>query len=195
MQDCLSQEPTARPKARVLPSQIALATVIPLELADDWDTSLSHKLWRSVSYPEIRLDGSRLEVFLFGPRLQSAGRANDFTSNVNINSISDPLSIVRITTNSDPQPQSRPVRPLPPIPAAGPAHLNSDYLDQLRCGMELDPSGERSFANFSLLSHIAMHLKDNLPRANHVFGGMLFSKTFTGKDILVRRHLIRYITS
>lgn len=48
---------------------------------------------------------------------------------------------------------------------------------------EEDPS---RFINFSLLSHIAVQLRDKIPRATHVKGSIPYERAFTGKDIVVR---------
>jgi hypothetical protein len=41
------------------------------------------------------------------------------------------------------------------------------------------------FVNFSLLSHIAVRLRDRVPRGTHVKGSIPYPKAFTGKDIVV----------
>ncbi|KAE9385865.1 hypothetical protein BT96DRAFT_928595 [Gymnopus androsaceus JB14] len=52
------------------------------------------------------------------------------------------------------------------------------------------------FANFSYLSHLAMHLRDIAPREVHMQGGIQYEKAFTGKDVvdtiqsLIKRHLL-----
>lgn len=46
---------------------------------------------------------------------------------------------------------------------------------------EEDPS---RFINFALLSHIAVQLRDKIPRATHVKGSVPYDKAFTGKDIV-----------
>jgi hypothetical protein len=43
-----------------------------------------------------------------------------------------------------------------------------------------------SFVNFSLLSNIAVWLRDQVPRGTHVKGSIPYSRAFTGKDIVVR---------
>ena len=42
-----------------------------------------------------------------------------------------------------------------------------------------------SFVNFSLLSNIAVWLRDQVPRGTHVKGSIPYSRAFTGKDIVV----------
>jgi len=44
---------------------------------------------------------------------------------------------------------------------------------------------ETRFVNFSLLSHIAMQLRDKVPRGTHVKGSIPYPRAFTGKDIVV----------
>jgi hypothetical protein len=43
-----------------------------------------------------------------------------------------------------------------------------------------------SFVNFSLLSNIAVWLRDQVPRGTHVKGSIPYPRAFTGKDIVVR---------
>ena len=49
-----------------------------------------------------------------------------------------------------------------------------------------DEDDEARFVNFSLLSHIAMQLRDKVPRGTHVKGSIPYPRAFTGKDIVVR---------
>jgi RHO1 GDP-GTP exchange protein 1/2 len=44
---------------------------------------------------------------------------------------------------------------------------------------------ESRFINFSLLSHIAVQLRDKVPRGTHVKGSIPYPRAFTGKDIVV----------
>ncbi|KAG6816279.1 hypothetical protein H0H87_007316 [Tephrocybe sp. NHM501043] len=44
---------------------------------------------------------------------------------------------------------------------------------------------ESRFINFSLLSHMAVQLRDKVPRADHTKGGVQYDRAFTGKDIVV----------
>ena len=44
---------------------------------------------------------------------------------------------------------------------------------------------ESRFVNFSLLSHIAVQLRDKVPRGTHVKGSIPYPRAFTGKDIVV----------
>ncbi|KAJ7065285.1 CNH domain-containing protein [Mycena amicta] len=43
---------------------------------------------------------------------------------------------------------------------------------------------ENRFVNFSLLSHIAVQLRDKVPRGTHVKGSIPYPRAFTGKDIV-----------
>ncbi|KAG5643354.1 hypothetical protein DXG03_001036 [Asterophora parasitica] len=43
---------------------------------------------------------------------------------------------------------------------------------------------ENRFINFSLLSHIAVQLRDKVPRSNHTKGGVDYDRTFTGKEVV-----------
>lgn len=44
---------------------------------------------------------------------------------------------------------------------------------------------ERRFINPSLLSHLAVQLRDKVPRGTHVKGSIPYPRAFTGKDIVV----------
>ncbi|KAG6909363.1 hypothetical protein DXG01_000802 [Tephrocybe rancida] len=47
-----------------------------------------------------------------------------------------------------------------------------------------DDEDESRFINFSLLSHMAVQLRDKVPRADHTKGGVQYDRAFTGKDIV-----------
>ncbi|KAG6841126.1 hypothetical protein C0991_001695 [Blastosporella zonata] len=47
-----------------------------------------------------------------------------------------------------------------------------------------DDEDENRFINFSLLSHMAVQLRDKVPRADHTKGGVQYDRAFTGKDIV-----------
>jgi hypothetical protein len=51
-----------------------------------------------------------------------------------------------------------------------------------------DEDDESRFVNFSLLSHIAVQLRDKVPRGTHVKGSIPYPRAFTGKDIVVCAH-------
>jgi len=60
---------------------------------------------------------------------------------------------------------------------------DDDYYDQ-----DDEYSEEESldsFVNFSLLSNIAVWLRDQVPRGTHVKGSIPYPRAFTGKDIVV----------
>jgi len=52
-----------------------------------------------------------------------------------------------------------------------------------------DPDPDR-FVNFSLLSHLAVRLRDKVPRGVHVKGSIPYPHAFTGKDIVVSLSLV-----
>lgn len=56
-----------------------------------------------------------------------------------------------------------------------------------------DPSedGDDRFFNPALLSHIAVRLRDKVPRGTHVKGSIPYERAFTGKDIVVSAHVTR----
>ncbi len=48
-----------------------------------------------------------------------------------------------------------------------------------------DEDDETRFINFAMLSHMAVQLRDRVPRGTHVKGSIPYSRAFTGKDIVV----------
>ena len=48
-----------------------------------------------------------------------------------------------------------------------------------------DEDDETRFVNFAMLSHMAVQLRDKVPRGTHVKGGIPYSRAFTGKDVVV----------
>lgn len=72
-----------------------------------------------------------------------------------------------------------------------PASLHSSVYSQPSRRDTLRPQTPReahisrtSFVDFSLLSHLALLLKDALPRASHVKGSISYPSSFTGKDVV-----------
>ena len=51
---------------------------------------------------------------------------------------------------------------------------------------------EDRFVNLALLSHLAVRLRDKVPRGTHVKGGIPYSHAFTGKDIVVSNVIGRF---
>lgn len=88
------------------------------------------------------------------------------------------------------------------IPLAGPSDPRPTGFDQTldslrgRLGLhdeeELYSEGDSEaadddrFVNFALLSHLAVRLRDNVPRGTHVKENIPYPRAFTGKDIVVR---------
>lgn len=56
-----------------------------------------------------------------------------------------------------------------------------DEIDDFWDEEEEDPA---RFINLALLSHIAVQLRDKVPKATHVKGSIPYQKAFTGKDIV-----------
>lgn len=54
-----------------------------------------------------------------------------------------------------------------------------------------EEESESSFVDFSLLSHIAVQLRDKVPRGTHVKGSIPYPRAFTGKDIVVRHPFMK----
>jgi hypothetical protein len=65
----------------------------------------------------------------------------------------------------------------------GPLELHDEPQDEY--WEEDDEDDESRFVNFSLLSHIAVQLRDKVPRGTHVKGSIPYPRAFTGKDIVV----------
>ena len=60
----------------------------------------------------------------------------------------------------------------------------SGYMDDEYWEDE-DEEDPNRFVNFALLSHMAMQLRDKVPRNEHVKGGIPYPYAMTGKDIVV----------
>lgn len=58
------------------------------------------------------------------------------------------------------------------------AHWRGEYEDE----------EEDRFVNFALLSHLAVLLRDKVPRGTHVKGSVPYPRAFTGKDIVTTIH-------
>ena len=69
-----------------------------------------------------------------------------------------------------------------------PLDVQDDYPEDEYFDEE-DPSedGDDRFFNPALLSHIAVRLKDKVPRGTHVKGSIPYPRAFTGKDIVVSK--------
>lgn len=83
--------------------------------------------------------------------------------------------------------------PHPSSEHRGPLELHPEYYDGEIAGGEgveddfdggYSDLGADEFANFALLSHIAVRLRDKVPRGTHVKGSVPYPKAFTGKDIV-----------
>lgn len=61
----------------------------------------------------------------------------------------------------------------------GSGYIEDDYWE------DEEEEDENRFVNFALLSHMAVQLRDKVPRDNHVKGGIPYERAFTGKDIVV----------
>ncbi|TDL23713.1 Dbl domain-containing protein [Rickenella mellea] len=64
----------------------------------------------------------------------------------------------------------------------GPLELHED--DELDYDDEYDEEDENRFFNLALLSHLAVRLRDKVPRGTQVKGGIPYPHAFTGKDIV-----------
>ncbi|KAI0367587.1 Dbl-like domain-containing protein [Pilatotrama ljubarskyi] len=77
-----------------------------------------------------------------------------------------------------------PLRPYTDIKR--PLELHENYDDEEDDFYDEDPSedGDDRFFNPALLSHIAVRLRDKVPRGTHVKGSIPYPRAFTGKDIV-----------
>ncbi|KAJ7623683.1 signal transducer [Roridomyces roridus] len=64
----------------------------------------------------------------------------------------------------------------------GPLELHDDA--EAEYWEEEEEDDESRFVNYSLLSHIAVQLRDKVPRGTHVKGSIPYPRAFTGKDIV-----------
>lgn len=69
--------------------------------------------------------------------------------------------------------------------AKGPLELHEDDEDDLEYWEDDEEDDDSRFVNFSLLSHIAVRLRDKVPRGTHVKGSIPYPRAFTGKDVVV----------
>lgn len=60
--------------------------------------------------------------------------------------------------------------------------------DDLGDGSSLEEDDPMRFVNWALLSHIAVRLRDKVPRGVHVKGSIPYPRAFTGKDIVSTIH-------
>jgi RHO1 GDP-GTP exchange protein 1/2 len=67
----------------------------------------------------------------------------------------------------------------------GPLELHEDDEDEDEYWEDDDEDDDSRFVNFSLLSHIAVRLRDKVPRGTHVKGSIPYPRAFTGKDVVV----------
>lgn len=74
--------------------------------------------------------------------------------------------------------------PYAPPEARGPLELHVEGDDEY---WEDEDEDDSRFVNFSLLSHIAVQLRDKVPRGTHVKGSVRYPRAFTGKDIVVSK--------
>ncbi|RPD64513.1 Dbl-like domain-containing protein [Lentinus tigrinus ALCF2SS1-7] len=67
-----------------------------------------------------------------------------------------------------------------------PLELHDNYAEEEDEFYDEDPSedGDDRFFNPALLSHIAVRLRDKVPRGTHVKGSIPYPRAFTGKDIV-----------
>lgn len=75
------------------------------------------------------------------------------------------------------------LRTLADYTSRGPLELHGD--EEGEYWEDEDEEDESRFVNFSLLSHIAVQLRDKVPRGTHVKGSIPYPRAFTGKDIVV----------
>lgn len=74
--------------------------------------------------------------------------------------------------------------------AKGRLELHEDDQDDY----DYSDEDETLFVNLALLSHLAVKLRDKVPRGTHVKGSIPYTHAFTGKDIVVRSSFILPLT-
>ncbi|KAK0214906.1 CNH domain-containing protein [Armillaria fumosa] len=92
---------------------------------------------------------------------------------------------------SPPEPWLPPAAPSPCQFTCPDSKAQSSFISQmmdtqmvLLLYWEDEEEDENIFVNFSLLSHIAVQLRDKVPRGTHVKGSIPYPRAFTGKDIV-----------
>lgn len=65
----------------------------------------------------------------------------------------------------------------------GPLGLHEESDDEF-LGDDSDEEDDSRFVNLALLSHLAVRLRDRVPRGTHVKGSIPYPRAFTGKDIV-----------
>jgi hypothetical protein len=123
------------------------------------------------------------------------------TSNVRPGGNAYPASTVSYDTNANNDAAGYLDLPSTSSPVAGPSYRPDQYYLEERIAtakgrLELhedDPDDydysdedETMFVNLALLSHLAVKLRDKVPRGTHVKGSIPYTHAFTGKDIVVR---------
>ncbi|KAF8075167.1 CNH domain-containing protein [Lyophyllum atratum] len=67
----------------------------------------------------------------------------------------------------------------------GPLELHTELeLEEEEYWQDEDDEDENRFINFSLLSHMAVQLRDKVPRSVQTKGGVRYERAFTGKDVV-----------
>ena len=71
-----------------------------------------------------------------------------------------------------------------------PLQVHEGYDDEYYDDEDPSEDGDDRFFNPALLSHIAVRLRDKVPRGTHVKGSIPYERAFTGRDIVVRQLII-----
>lgn len=72
---------------------------------------------------------------------------------------------------------------VPSVPRFSGLIRGEDHISEVY--EEDEEEDAESFINYSLLSHLAMLLRDRVPRTSHTKGSIPYPNAFTGKDIVV----------
>lgn len=74
-----------------------------------------------------------------------------------------------------------------------PLESSQERLDDNQSeGSSLEEDDPMRFVNWALLSHIAVRLRDRVPRGTHVKGSVPYPRAFTGRDIVVSSYHAHY---
>lgn len=154
--------------------------------------------------PDLHRNGSSSSQI--GYLNQTSSSANN---SMNGDYVRAPSSTAHSMTSNDLYQQYNPQDEKGLYPDAGLSNLERHPSDMLRSLANYNPQGplelhgeeemvedeywedeededESRFINFSLLSHMAVQLRDKVPRGTHVKGSIPYPRAFTGKDIVVR---------
>ncbi|KAJ7493246.1 signal transducer [Mycena galericulata] len=124
------------------------------------------------------------------PQYARSGSSQALSRNTSANSTGapavyrpDPDQFLSVGPSGVDRRPSEMLRDLASYTPRGPLELHDDVEPEYWEDEE-EEEDETRFVNFSLLSHIAVQLRDKVPRGTHVKGSIPYPRAFTGKDIV-----------